>query len=450
MKIHCYPNSHFEAFIRPALLFAAAIALLTVTALAKRVVCVDGCNTAFVNNHEGYERSLTNGTTDIVLVGGDLTACLSNVMSGDTLVIVAHGRGGGSGFIWGGMTFTNFGTNAGSMPLPTNFGSLSNVTARFCSCWSTSTNVPTSLAQKLISNIGGGTNGNSGVGFQDYSIASVCFSVSGGSATNRQAAINCLKSDPSWMGNPPINRTPAPNPNQQSAAQRVVDNCAGAGGVSNLTVRVTRYKVPYNSTNAAPGAGNGSIGCGCADSEPFCGIAEAIVEPPVLEFVHCPEPGCAVLSWPAEFGDYFLESAPTVFGSPFNPDSGELFADDQRLYSTNKLGGERAFFRLRSIPPCVLDISEQPQSAEVPQGQRASFSVEAVGLPGPTLYQWVRIEAGGGPPMPIPGADGPTYMTPPVNFQDNESGYACFIGNGCVFVQSQPAFLFVFGPPVGL
>ena len=104
MKIQNPSDPPFEAFIRPGLVIAIVIAFLALNALAKRVVCIDGCNTAFVNNHEGYERSLTNGTTDIVLVGGDLTACLSNVMSGDTLVIVAHGRGGGSGFIWGGMT----------------------------------------------------------------------------------------------------------------------------------------------------------------------------------------------------------------------------------------------------------------------------------------------------------------------------------------------------------
>lgn len=438
-------DAPLAAFIRPGILFSVALAFITVTAIAKRVVCVDGCNTAFVNNHEGYERSLTNGTTDIVSVGGDLTACLSNVMSGDTLVIVAHGTGGGTGFIWGGMTFTNFGTNAGSMPLPNGFGSLSNVTIRFCSCWSTSTNVTRSMAQKLLDNTGGGTNGNSAAGFNDYSIASVCFSVSGGTATNRQAAINCLKMMPAWMGNPPVNRTPAATPNQQSAAQTVVDNCPGAGGVSNLMVRITRYKVPYNSTNAAPGAGNGSIGCGCAGSDPFCGIAEAIVEPPVLDIAHCADPSCVELSWPAEFGDFFLESKPSLNGGPFNPHSGLVVADEQRLHARNMLTAEPGFFRLRSTPLCFLKITQHPQSAEVPAGQRASFSVGAEGLPGPTLYQWVRSVAGG-PPMPIPGADGPVYTTPPLNPPDSNSAFACFVSNGCANAMSQPAFVFVFGP----
>ena len=430
------------AYIRPALLCAVAIAFVTVTAWAKRVVCIDGCNTAFVNNHEGYERSLTNGTTDIVSVGGNLTACLSNVMSGDTLVIVAHGSGGGTGFTWGGAVYTNFGTGAGLMPLPSGFGALTNVTLRFCSCWAASTNVPSSLVQKLLSQMGGGGGGNTGGGFRDYSIASLCYTVSGGTSSNRQAAINCLKMTPGWMANPPVNRQPPASPNQQTAAQAVVDNCAGAGGASNLTVMITAYKVPYNSTNAAPGAGNASEGCGCAGSEPYCGIAEAIVVPPALAITRTADPTpSVVLAWPGEFADFFLESATNLNGGPFNPYSGPIVADDQRRYATNDLSSEQAFFRLRSTPACLLTITQQPQSTMVPVGQRATFSVQATGTPGPTLYQWARIS--GGPPTPIPGADGPTYLTPPVSPADNNSQFVCFVSNGCTNVVSQPAQLIV-------
>jgi hypothetical protein len=431
------------AFVRPAMLCAVAISLVTITALAKRVVCVDGCNTAFVNNHEGYERSLTNGTTDIVSVGGNLTACLSNLVSGDTLVIVAHGSGGGAGFVWGGMVYTNFGgTNAGSMPLPTGFGGLTNVTVRFCSCWSASTTVPNSMVQKLLDQMGAGV-GNTGGGFRDYSIASLCYRVSGGTATNRQAAIACLRAMPGWMGNPPVNRTPPATPNQQTAAQAVVDACPGAGGASNLTVTITGYKVPYNSTNAAPGAGNASEGCGCAGSEPFCGIAEAILEHPDLNIARVAASSpTVVLSWPAEFIDYHLELAESLNGEPFTPYLGPTVEDAQRCSATIDASGPQGFFRLQGTPTCPLYITQPPQSRTAQAGQRVTFSVQAGGAPGPTLYQWLRVA--GGPPMPIPGADGPSYTTPPLTLQDNNTQYLCFMSNGCNNIQSPPAQLIVF------
>ena len=134
-------------------------------------------------------------------------------------------------------------------------------------------------------------------------------------------------------------------------------------------------------------------------------------------------------------------------GGPFNPYSGALFADDQRLRATNSTANSgQSVFRLRSTPLCFLRIAEQPQSAEVPAGQRARFQVGAEGLPGATLYQWVRIVAGG-PPMAVPGADGPEFTTEPLNLNDNGSAYACFVSNGCENAMSQPAFVFVFGPP---
>ena len=50
---------------------AALVVLAVVSpANAKKVICVDGCNTTFVNNHEGWERSQANIPPDVIQIGG--------------------------------------------------------------------------------------------------------------------------------------------------------------------------------------------------------------------------------------------------------------------------------------------------------------------------------------------------------------------------------------------
>lgn len=269
---------------------AVAVLVLAGTAYGKKVICVDGCNSAFVNNHEGYERALGLAATDVIQVGGSLTDCLAMLVNGDTLVIIAHGTGTGTCFVWDGMEYTGFGAGAGQLPVPDGFAALRNITFRFCTCWSARDpdggGADTSLVDKLTGAMGGAGRGHVPGGFNDLARARVCFLVRGGTAEQRAAAIACLEANGDWMNNPPANRPgtggkgqPA---NQQTAAQMAVDNCEGAGGAGNIRVTIPNrvpaegtpggYKQPVNTVEP-PAPGDGAVGCSCTQL-PGCGWGE--------------------------------------------------------------------------------------------------------------------------------------------------------------------------------
>jgi len=232
---------------------------------AKKVICVDGCNSGFVNNHEGYERSQM-AVGDVIQVGGNLTTCLNMLMNGDELIIIAHGTGTGTGFIWGGITYTGFGGGAGQYPVPAGFGTLMNITVKFCSCWSARDpdggGADSSLVDKIVAALGAGSAGS---GFNDLATSRVCYTITGGTAVQRQAGIAALKANTAWMNNPPTNRPGPPAVTQQTAAQAIVGALPGG-----LTVMVTAYKEPVNMV-APPPAGNGANGCDCTGGE-GCGL----------------------------------------------------------------------------------------------------------------------------------------------------------------------------------
>ena len=267
-------------------------------ASAKKVICVDGCNTPYVNNHEGWARDqMVAG--DVIQVGGSLADCLAMLANGDQLIIIAHGSGVGTGFTWGGMTYTGFGNGANQgtnpYPVPAGFGMLMNITVDFCSCWSDRdpdgpTGNDRSLTDKIEDALGAGANAN---GFNDLATARVNYTVQGGTQARVDAALMCLENDTSWMSNPPANRPNtggmAQPPNQKSAAEAIVDACPGAGGANNVTVTSMTYKAPTNEV-AAP-AGGGVGGCECPNSPPFCGFGTSEGHP-LFAFPFCFGEGC--------------------------------------------------------------------------------------------------------------------------------------------------------------
>lgn len=277
--------------MRSLTLLSLALLLLLPGALSaqrKRLILVDDCNSSFVNNHEGYERALAvpRGWTKEIHIGGNLTQHLGRLNDGDELVIIAHGSGGGSGFVWGtdgaGMPriFSGFGAGADEMPVPAGFAQLRNIRVRFCSCWSAADpdgaqGPDRPLLRELIDAMGGAGRGHTGSGYQNLSFAAVCFRIDNATMAEIEAAVACLKADPSWMDNPPTNRGGG-GANQQTAAQAIVAMCRGAGGRATVVIpdavggrNQAGYKRPRD-VNRVPGPGTGATGSCCGPEG--CGI----------------------------------------------------------------------------------------------------------------------------------------------------------------------------------
>jgi cysteine-rich repeat protein len=80
-------------------------------------------------------------------------------------------------------------------------------------------------------------------------------------------------------------------------------------------------------------------------------------------------------------------------------------------------------------------ISQQPENAAVELGEKATFTVGAVG--NPTLsYQWFKNST-----TEIPGAVDSTYTTPPMMRADIGSTYSCMVSNAISSVTSNAATL---------
>jgi hypothetical protein len=243
------------------------------------------------------------GANDVLLIGGNLSDCLAQVANGDQLIIITHGWDNGTKFRWGGMEYTGFGNGPGQgtnpHPVPPGFGSLMNVTVEFCACWSKQdpdgaggTDRP--LTHKIVDAMGGDDNGHTADGFMDIAWAQACIRIdlAGGTERDQQAAaalvVACLEAnDKPWLENPPANRpgtgTPQ-NPNQQSAAQAIVDACPGlpAGVTATVVIpdavvgqnQMYGYKTPVNMARS-PGLSSAGTGCCACSLGNGCGCGDA-------------------------------------------------------------------------------------------------------------------------------------------------------------------------------
>ncbi|HWF18019.1 MAG TPA: LamG-like jellyroll fold domain-containing protein [Verrucomicrobiae bacterium] len=95
-----------------------------------------------------------------------------------------------------------------------------------------------------------------------------------------------------------------------------------------------------------------------------------------------------------------------------------------------------------STPPT---ISEQPQNATVSVGQKATFWVNATGIPSPT-YQW-RTNSISGITNNITGATSVTYTTPALTPAYNALQYSVTVANFAGSTNSAPATLTVTNTP---
>lgn len=93
--------------------------------------------------------------------------------------------------------------------------------------------------------------------------------------------------------------------------------------------------------------------------------------------------------------------------------------------------------RLEKVASGSPVITSHPQDKSVWDTQSATFTVTAIG-PSPLYYQWQKNETN------IPGANDPTYTTPPVTWPgDDVSQFRCVVTNPYGTVYSNPATLTV-------
>jgi len=85
------------------------------------------------------------------------------------------------------------------------------------------------------------------------------------------------------------------------------------------------------------------------------------------------------------------------------------------------------------FPPRFL---VEPEDATVKEGFSAVFVAQAVGFPEPS-YQWERDG------VPIPGATGSTYTTPPLTLEDSGTRFRCVVTNDVGSAESREAVLTV-------
>jgi hypothetical protein len=260
-------------FVRLPLLACIAL-LIAAPALAKTVVCITGDGDAFANSAEGYYRQTLPSPPAIIHVGGDSTAlinCMAMAMTGDSLIIVAHG--GPGRFSWGGRNYAGFtGGRAANgtgvitigptriypIPLPPNFTQQGlDVTVCMISCFS---ETAPSGAKSTVQSMKDGVKAGAMVkGFvNEARIPTPFFVLTGGTPAQRNAAYACLfNASPNpgpgvtaqgrvrmWLASfrPPGSGV---TPNAQTVAADAITaaNCPGAGGA--VTVRVDYSRPPF-------------------------------------------------------------------------------------------------------------------------------------------------------------------------------------------------------------
>lgn len=135
---------------------------------ARKVVCIDTSGEKeYLRYHEVYERRNSGGPGDHFGYATDslsFAQCLSQLRSGDTLVIIAHGQPGSmnwDGGVWGGFSPPGqLPPNPGTLPLPAGFDTLQNINIRYCSCFSDSAGQSgSSMRDQLDDFLGTGATG---------------------------------------------------------------------------------------------------------------------------------------------------------------------------------------------------------------------------------------------------------------------------------------------------
>jgi RHS repeat-associated protein len=167
------------------------------------------------------------------------------------------------------------------------------------------------------------------------------------------------------------------------------------------------------------------------------------VSPVIREFSASPSiitPGQpSTLSWTTVGTDLTLSLEPAP--GPVTGTSLTVLPQATTTYRLTAANGYTSVSRETSVAVDGLPgILSQPLSQSVLAGQSATFSVGASG-PGSLSYQWMRNG------VPIDGATGTSYTTPPTILEDSGAIYTVAITNAYGSVTSHPATLTVTSAP---
>lgn len=130
--------------------------------------------------------------------------------------------------------------------------------------------------------MGGAGKGHTATGYQGKAQAKGKPTLTGPKAA-RDAATACLEANKSWSEFPPANS--GVQPNQQTKAQELIDDCDGATGVS-IAFEADGYPKSIDAGETPPVCAPRSVPGGCDGSRPGpgCGIGTVDVPVELLSF----------------------------------------------------------------------------------------------------------------------------------------------------------------------